>query len=424
MAAAQAINQTPGVFQNLIEGVARRLDVASGHRFGNWLKDSTGLAQLPNFLTRPNFGVVKALQSTRKPPTLGDMLLETVNYAIEEARDRLSALVTGSFIPGGVQELFSYLREHSFDLESRINKISGEVTNFLVDRSSKQAVPAAQVDPSLSHRNVLKLELAGRLREQIGKDTPVNAYGSWGGMAWTRDSIQSKFGYTVEKNQGYFGRVVGIVSEDEAENFRLFEELKKRGIDPIVPKTNDGIGKAVIGMPILARSKSLKAEEVHPSLDHAQLSEKFGGGLIDHYTALAARANSPRTAAAAAERVSREDFSRLFLRAEKDIAPATETGFGFGGEEADLDIVIKMNRGGQMIAWDRKTDAEALSAINCLPYGEYERFGPDGKLVGYTTVGDRGHVNHYDKNHREIPRDLPQAAPDQEFGKTPSFGFA
>ncbi|MDW9478964.1 hypothetical protein GOB57_09750 [Sinorhizobium meliloti] len=424
MAAAQAINQAPGVFQNLIEGVARRLDVASGHRFGNWLKDSTGLAQLPNFLSRPNFGVVKAMQSTRKPPTLGDMLLETVNYAIEEARERLSSLVNGSFIPGGVQELFSYLREHSYDLESRINKISGEVTNFLVDRTSRQSVPAAQVDPSLSHRNVLKLELVGRLREQIGRDTPANAYGSWGGMAWTRDSIQSKFGYTVEKNQGYFGRVVGIVSEDDAENFRLFEELKKRGIDPIIPKNNEGMGKPVVGMPILARSKSLKAEDVHPSLDHAQLSAKFGGGLVEHYTALAARANSPRTAAAAAEKVSREDFNRLFLRAEKDIAPANETGFGFGGVEADLDIVIKMNRGGQMIAWDRKADAEALTAINCLPYGEYERFGPDGKLVGYTTVGDRGHVNHYDKNHREIPRDIPHAAPEQEPGKTPSYGFA
>ncbi|MBY3433371.1 hypothetical protein HFN89_04240 [Rhizobium laguerreae] len=423
MASALAINQTPGVFQNLIEGVARRLDVASGHRFGNWLKDSTGLAQLPGFLSRPNFGVVKALQSTRKPPTLGDMLLETVNYAIEEARERLSSLVNGSFIPGGVQELFTYLREHSFDLESRINKISGEVTNFLVDRSSKQAMPAAQVDPSLSHRNVLKLELAGRLREQIGRDTPVNAYGSWGGMAWTRDSIQSKFGYTVEKNQGYFGRVVGIVSDDDQENFRLFEELKKRGIDPIVPKA-EGTGRPVIGMPILARSKSLKAEEVHSSLDHALLSEKFGGGLIEHYTNLAARAASPRTAAAAAERVSREDFNRLFLRAEKDITPVTASSFGFGGEETDLDIVIKMNRSGQMVAWDRTANAEALSAINCLPYGEYERFGPDDKLVGYTTVGDRGHINHYDKDHREIPRELPRATPDQEFGQSPSFGFA
>lgn len=424
MAAAQAINQTPGVFQNLIEGVARRLDVASGHRFGNWLKDSTGLAQLPNFLSRPNFGVVKALQSTRKPPTLGDMLLETVNYAIEEARDRLSSLVNGSFIPGGVQELFSYLREHSFDLESRINKLSGEVSNYLVDRSTRQSVPAAQVDPSLAHKNVLKLELVGRLREQIGRDTPNNAYGSWGGMAWTRDSMQSKFGYTVEKNQGYFGRVIGIVSEDENENFRLFEEFKKRGINPIIPRSNDGVGKPVVGMPILARSKSLKAEEVHPSLDHAQLSEKFGGGLVEHYTTLAARAHSPRTAAAAAERVSREDFNRLFLRAEKDIAPATDAGFGFGGEEADLDIVIKMNHSGQMIAWDRNADAEALSAINCLPYGEYERLGPDGKLVGYTTVGDRGHVNHYDKNHQEIKREAPRPAPQEDFSRTPGFGFA
>ncbi|MCS4089594.1 hypothetical protein [Rhizobium sp. BK176] len=425
MAAAMAINQTPGVFQNLMEGVARRLDIASGHRFGNWLKDSTGLAQLPSFLSRPNFGVIKALQSTRKPPSLGDMLLETVNYAIEEARERLSSLVNGSFIPGGVQELFSYLREHSFDLESRINKLSGEVTNFLVDRSTRASMPAAQVDPSLSHRNVLKLELAGRLREQIGKDTPVNAYGSWGGMAWTRDSMQSKFGYTVEKNQGYFGRVVGIVSDDEQENFRLFAELKNRGIDLIVPKSNDGTGKPVIGMPILARSKSLKAEDVHPSLDHAKLSEKFGGGLIEHYTELAARAASPRTAAVAAERVSREDFNRLFLRAEKDIAPVADSSFGFGGAEADLDIVIKMNRSGQMIAWDRAANTEALSAINCLPYGEYERFGADGKLVGYTTVGDRGHVNHYDKDHREIPREIPRTKTlEQEFGQNPSFGFA
>jgi hypothetical protein len=422
MAATIAINQTPGVFQNLLEGVARRLDVASGHRFGNWLKDSTGLAQLPNFLSRPNFGVVKALQSTRKPPTLGDMLLETVNYAIDEARERLSSLVNGSFIPGGVQELFSYLREHKFDFESRINKISGEVTSFLIDRSSKQAVPAAQVDPSLSYRNVLKLELAGRLREQIGRDTPANAYDSWGGMAWTRDSIQSKFGYTVEKNQGYFGRVIGIVSEDERENFQLFSEFERRGINPIVPC--DAAGKPVVGMPILARSKSLKAEDVHPSLDHALLSERFKGGIIEHYTQLAARANSPRTAAAAAEKVSREDFNRLFLRAEKDISPVPESAFGFGGGEADTDIVIKTTRGGQMIAWDRASETEALSAINCLPYGEYERFGADGKLAGFTTVGDHGDVYHYDKNHREIPKELPSAQPEQDFGTNPSFGFA
>ena len=424
MAAAQAMTQTPGVFQNLIEGFARRIDEASGHRFGNWLKDSTGLTPLPGFLSRQNFGVVKALQSTRKPPSLGDMLIETVNYAIDEARERLSSLVNGSFIPNGVQDLFTYLKEHSFDLETRINKITGEIGNYLVDKTTKQALPAAQVDPSLAHKNVLRMELVGRLREQIGGDTPVNAFGSWGGMAWTRDSMQSKFGYTVERNQGYFGRVVGIVSEDEAENFRMFDECKRRGIDLIVPRTHEGTGKPVVGMPILARSKSMKAEEVNKSLDHAALSEKFGGGLIDHYVELAARSNSPRTAAAAAEKVTREDFNRMFLRTEKDIEPDPETGYGFDASQDSADIVIKTTRGGQMMAWDRTADKELMSAINCLPYGEYERFGADGKLAGFTTVGDRGLVNHYDKNHREIPRELPRAANDQEFGKTPSYGFA
>lgn len=423
MAAAQAMNQTPGVFQSLIEGFARRIDEVSGNRFGNWLKDSTGLTPLPGFLSRPNFGVVKALQSTRKPPTLGDMLIETVNYAIEEARERLSSLVHGSFIPSGVQDLFTYLKEHSFDLETRINKITGEIGNYLVDRTTKQAVPAAQVDPSLAHKNVLRLELAGRLRQQIGGDTPANAYGSWGGMAWTRDSIQSKFGYTVEKNQAYFGRVVGIVSEDDKENFRFFDECKTRGIDVIVPRDNDGTGKPVIGMPILARSKSMKAEEVNKNLDHAVLSEKFGGSLIDHYVQLAARANSPRTAAAAAENVSREDFNRMFLRTEKDIEPEADS-FGFGGSQNDTDIIIKMNRGGQMMAWDRNSNTEVLSAINCLPYGEYERYGADDKLAGFTTVGDRGLVNHYDKMHREIPKELPRVRHEEDYGKTPSYGFA
>nr|WP_250807748.1 hypothetical protein [Neorhizobium tomejilense] len=422
MAGAQAIPQRTGVFQSLIEGVARRIDEASGHRFGNWLKDSTGLTPLPGFLSRQNFGVVKALQSTRKPPSLGDMLIETVNYAIEEARERLASLVNGSFIPGGVQDLFAYLKEHSFDLESRINKFTGEIGNYLVDRNTRQAVPAAQVDPSLAHKNVLRMELLGRLRQQIGSDNPVNAFGSWGGMAWTRDSIQSKFGYTVEKNQGYFGRVVGIVSENDAENARLFDECKTRGIDLIVPRTHEGTGKPVIGMPILARSKSMKAEEVNRNLDHAHLAEKFGGGLIDHYVQLAAKANSPRTAAAVAETVSREDFSRMFLRVEKDIVPEP-AAFGFDTSD-DADIIIKTSRGGQLVAWDRASNKEVLSAINCLPYGEYERYSADDKLAGYTTVGDRGLVNHYDKNNREIPKELPRVQHEQEYGKSPSFGFA
>jgi hypothetical protein len=422
MAVAQAAAQRTGVFQTLVEGVARRIDEISGNRFGNWLKDSTGLTPLPGFLSKQNFGVVKALQSNRKPPTLGDMLLETVNYAIEEARERLSALVNGTFIPNGVHDLFAYLKEHSFDLETRINKITGDIGNYLVDRNSRQAIPAAQVDPSLAHKNVLRMELVGRLREQIGGDTPAKAFGSWGGMAWTRDSIQSKFGYTVERNQGYFGRVVGIVSENDAENARVFEECKARGIDLIVPRTHEGTGKPVVGMPILARSKSMKAEEVNRNLDHAALSEKFGGGLIDHYVKLAAKANSPRTAASVAEEVSREEFNRMFLRTEKDIAPEPE-GFGFDSTD-DADIIIRTKRDGKMVAWDRSSDKEVLSAVNCLPYGEYERYGADGKLAGHTSVGDRGLVINYDRNNREIPQQLPRVRNEQEYGQSPSYGFA
>jgi hypothetical protein len=417
-----AINQSPGIFQSIVELAARRLDEMSGNRFGNWLKDSTGMTSLPGFLSRPNFGVATALQSTRKAPRIGDMLVETVNYAIDEARERLSALVNGGFIPGTVIDLYEYLKEHSYELETRINKITGEVVNFLVDKTSKQAVPAAQVDPSLSHRNVLKLELASRLREQIGSDTPAAAYGSWSGMSWTRDSIQSRFGYTVEGKQGYFGRVVGIASDDERENQGLLSECAARGIDVIVP-TNPDTGMPVVGMPILARSKSMKAEEVDRGLDHAALSARFGTDMITHFVKLGERANSPRVTAAAATSISSEDFSRMFLRQEKDIEPP-DMGFGFIAADQDLDIVVKTDRRGNLRAWDRASNSDYPSAINCLPYGEYERFDADGKLAGYTTVGDNGAVAQYDLKHRVIEPQLPRArADEEEYGRSPSYGF-
>lgn len=423
MAAAQALNQSPGIFQGLIEGVARRIDDVSNGRFGNWLKDSTGLTPLPAFLSKPSFGVIKALQSTRKPPSLGEMLIETVNYAIEEARERLSALVQGRFIPNTIHDLFEYLKEHSFDLETRFNKSTGEAVNHLVDKKTMAALPAAQVDPSLSHRNVLKLDLLSRLREQIGNDNPSSAYGSWSGLAWTRDSMASKFGYTVEGNQGYFGRVVGVVSDSEQENFKLLDECRTRGIELILPKEHKDGTKLVVGMPILARSKSMKAEEVHRNLDHEVLSAKFGGGMIAHYQQMATRATGPVTAAMTAEKVSREDFNRLFIRQDVDIAP-TEAAFGFAAEEQDRDIVIKTNMGGKFIAWDRVTNEQMPTAVNCLPYGEYERFGRDGKLEGFTTVGDEGLVAHFDKNHRLVQDNkTPRFERVQEPQPTQSYGF-
>jgi hypothetical protein len=423
MAVAQATMQKPGIFQNLIEGVARRIDDVSGNRLGNWLRDSTGLTPLPDFLSRQNFGVVKALQSTRKPPSLSDMLLETMNHAIEEARDRLSSLVNGSFIPSGVQELFAYLREHSFDLETRFNKITGEITNLLVDRTSKQAVPAAQVDPSLSYRNVLQLELKTRLREQIGGETPARAYGSWGGMAWMRETTSSKFGYTVDKGQGYFGRVVGIVSEDQAENDRLFAVLKERGIDTIVPKSTDGTGNPVIGMPILARNKSLKAEEVDRNLSHDILTQKFGTGLIDYYQDLAKKATSPTVIAAIAPKVSREEFAKMFLRVEKDIDPNPQ--FGFDNERETADIVLKTDKHGTVRPWDRENGKPVFTSIPCLKSGEYERYDANNKLTGYTMVGDNGKVTNYDTLYKEIkPLQTVKPTPRQENSQNVSYGFA
>jgi hypothetical protein len=423
MAATMAMTQSGGLFQNIIEQVARRIDTASNHRFGNWLKDSTGLSPLPGFLSKPNFGVTKALQSTRRAPSLGDMLIETVNLSIEEAKDRLSALVGGSFIPTSVYGLFDYLKEHSFSLETRINKATGEFVNYLVDATTKQRVPAAQVDPSLSHRNVLKLDLQSRLRQQIGNDNAASAYGSWSGMSWMRENTDSKFGYTVENGQGYFGRVVGVVSASEQDNFNLVEKAKASGIALIVPREQGLNGKPIVGMPILARSKSMKAEEVARDLDYARLTEKFGIDMVKHYQGMAARANSPSAQAAKAPQVSHEEFNKLFLAQERDIEPAAQPAFGFGDTVADRDVVIKTLVSGRMLAWDRDANEEVLCAVNCLPYGEYERYDDRNKLEGFTTVGDRGHVTHYDRNHKIVPSELPTVERDMADEKTPDYRF-
>lgn len=392
MAAVQTIPANGGGFQVMIEGFARRLDEASGHRFGDWLKDSTGVTPLPSFLTGASFGVGRALESTRTPPSLGDMLIETVGYAVDEARDRLSLLVNNGFIPDTIQELYEYLREHSFELETRINKFTGELVNFLVDKSSRQAVPAAQVDPSLSHANVLALELRSRLKEQIGQVSPTKAYGSWSGFSFVRDAAGSKFGYTAVRGQGYFGRVVGIVSEDPSVNFALLEECRNRGVDVIIPKGPDG-DLAIPGMPILAARKSMKAEQVDPRLDHAKISAAFGKDMVSHFEDMAKKRDAGNLSAQAAPSISDDDFARMFMQQEKDIETFDPSDYDMTGNPADMDIVVKTRADGRLVPWDRDNDEEVPFAVSRLPYGEYEHFDRQGRLSGFVMVNDRGDVS-------------------------------
>lgn len=392
----------PSPFRVLAETVARRIDEVSGRRFGDWLKDSTGWNPPPAFLSGADFGVVRALQSNRLPPSLGDMLIETVNYAIDEARERLAAFVSGAFIPETIHDLYDYLKQHSFELETRINDLTGEVANFLVDKASRQAVPAAQVDPSLAHANVLRLDLRTRLREQIGRSEAARSFDSWGGMDWIRTSVGSKYGYTVQGGQGYFGRIVGIVG-DEKKTEGLLAECGRRGIDVIVPR--DAGGKPVPGMPVLARHKSMKAEDVDAGLSHDRLAASFGSGMVDHFKAKAEREARRRFPDRVASKVRGSEFEAMFL-SRRDIGQASAPSGGYGFEEdlVDRDIVIRATEEGGLYAWDRSSASRLLASVRALPHGEYERLDEDGRKVGYTTVDEGGRLDHYDLDHAKSGR--------------------
>lgn len=421
-------------FGRIIENVAQRLDTALNGRLTSALKNSTAFTPPRGiFDMNPRFGVLAAMESTVTRDWT-KMASDFARFTIDEARERIAALVDGDFFVDSFQDLMEYLKERSLALESRI--LQGNIINFLVDTKTKQAVPAAQVHPSLSHQNIRALEMRGALKRVVGSTDPAQVFGNWQGMSMLLDQSSANLAYTVSGDTGYFGQKYAVATANADENMAIVRKARSEGVELILPhRTGHETGDMVAGMPILRASKSMDASLVHSSLDHRNLTLAFGQPMFDLYEELARKsAAGPSTTrmidVKSAEVLSFEDFKARYTapkNAVNEFADSDEDGLGFGGMVAPPQRntngkrTIVLRRGadsaGSLAVWDLDNEFELQMAPNCLPEGEYQRLAVNGELEGYSIVGTRGSLKHLDQNRRPVR----EVHNEQEFGQNEEF---
>lgn len=419
MAAMAARYQAPSAFGGLIERAVMFADRASGSRLGQLLS-TTGLVRRQQS-PFGDFGVVVAAGS--KPLPISNAIRDVAVFTIEEARERISSFVGGKFVPETVSDLLSYLGDRFLRLETRVLP-QGRATNYLVDTKTNKAVPAAQVDPRLGHRAMLQASLRGAMRKHYAGGEPAAAFHSWEGMKLVMENDVSGLAYTVSGGHGYIGKARGLASHDPVENLAMIRAARASGVDLILPETRPGGGRTgdlIPGMPILVRSRSLKAEEVHPQLAHDRLSMEWGMGMDAAFTRMAER--SRRNSAMptfhgganvvsietfrAREETRRDDFRKRFVRREEAVpAPAVEEEIGFGGAPASSgkrDIVVRFPEGGgEPYVYDRDISEEILVSVRSLPPGRYPLESEVGVEIGWTDVGRGGKLRHLDLGGNRI----------------------
>lgn len=419
MASAAAARRSSATGQ-FIERFALMADRISGYRLADYASSSGFVKQSASPFD--GFGAVVAAGS--KPLPIGHSLKEAAMFTVEEARERLSAFIDGRYVPDSIADLIEYLGERFMRLETRI-AAGGRIANYLVDTRSHQAVPAALVDPKLSHSALLGDQLRSTLRKQIGKDAPAAAFDSWQGMMLVLDDVPGGTGYTVSGGVAWYGKIHAVATADREKNLAIVREARSRGIELVLPKRQDGpMSNLVTGMPILVRSKSMKASAVHPGLDHDTLVSEFSRrspdrkrlGMIETFGRLDERSRAmpsdsgrePSVAPSAGRRtdgrsgnvIFLESFHKSYVRpANAEMAEDNSLGFGgLGGALGERDLVLRRSAAedGQFYVFDRDLSEEVPIAPNSLPAGRYARETSDGIKEGFTDVGRGGGLRHLD----------------------------
>lgn len=437
MAAAAIARETfSDRFSRFVEGVAEQIDTTTNGRLSALLERSTALSSSPGiFNSNPNFGVIRAVESTVTRDWTKSVT-EIALFTIEEARERLASLIDGEYLIDTLHDLVDYLKDRSLALESRF--LQGSMINFLVDSKTKHAVPAAQVHPSLSYKNVKAMEMRGALRSLIGNNEPATAFSSWQGMSMVMDNSNTGMAYTISGTQAHFGKRHAIATDDVNENLAIIRKAREDGIDLILP-FREGMepGHLIPGMPILQKSKSMPAADVHPGLDHRSLQLAFGKGMTELYEEMANRAKElaalrPSMSGAGrdpARVISMDEFKKRYASQKPVAAPAVEEeGLGFGGMAAPMSASrnIGLKRGqdslNTLAVWDFDVNDEIMMVPQCLPEGEYKRYSFDGSLEGYTKVGSKGQLRHFDENRQPIvERNEAAVSREQNMDSAPAY---
>lgn len=389
-----------------LDQIVEQADILSGYRIGKYLDRYSEPSPAASFAGSA-FGVEYALRGTASIH-LTYAIRDVAVFTIEEARERLQALLDGGFVPDGLADLIEYLNDKFLKIETHIGKDGGKV-NYLVDLKSGGAVPAHQVDPRLSHKAMLTTRLRDSMRSQFGVAGPAQSSVSWQGMMFAMDDHEDGMSYTVSGKEAYYGRVHAIASTDPEKNEEILRKAKAAGIELVVPARHGSQpGEMVAGMPILRRSQSLKAAEINPAFSHETLSLAFGKSMFTAYEEMFDRSADVEKSVTSTSTISITDFySRFRIDPHHDepvVEAAPDDDFGFPEPEDTRDFVIRRSATDELhlYVWDRSDDEKVAVDPQGLPAGEYERETAYGTLEGYTYVNESGKMIHLDLDRERV----------------------
>jgi hypothetical protein len=442
MASTLAMNGGNDFLGQVMDRLYRFADRASNSRLGDLLS-TTGIVK-PSVSPFGDFGVVVAAGS--RPLPIAHAIKEVTVFTVEEARERLNSFISGRFAPTSVTDLLSYLNDKFVRLETRITNHG--FVNYLVDLKTNGAVAAAQVDPRLSHARMLAMSIKTAVYQHFGNGSPLDVWSSWEGMKMDLDYRNDNLAYTVVRGEGWIGRAYATASSDPRENLMLLREARAKGIDLIIPERTAGAGGngvLIAGLPILVRSRSMKAVAVHPDLAHDNLAREWNLGMDEAYAKMSERARTevnvapkqrPARVAAPASVISMSEYKKSkpaqaapskeeFLKKFAKPAVSRNDGFGFGGNDAEAgfgvgfgadasdkprDLVVRISsEDGESYVFDKDLNEEVFLSPRALPPNRYPLESQDGAPLGFAEIGKGGSFRRLDEDGK--PFRPPQTRP-------------
>ncbi|MGY3582446.1 hypothetical protein ACVIGB_000630 [Bradyrhizobium sp. USDA 4341] len=390
-----------------------------------------------------------------------EQISENVEFGVEEARRRLKSFVEGKVAFKAFGDMTSYLSGKLLKIETRIYG-DGRSANYLVDRVSRKAVPAAQVDRRLSVNGVKKMmgstveeeaavkartskrnpdalaafEVRGMVRELMsGGGLPFK---SWSEMDFTLRNVADERRYTVQGGKAWIGREYAVASADPKENLALFARAKADGLKLIVPATlakDAREGKLEPGMPILLREGAAPAAMVDPGLAHGTLERAFGESLFEFNRERQQRSRgrsgfSPSNVVSISQ-IKADDFLQRFMRRDVDESEGLEREGAFGGIVAPVNAasivvrrVIGQDGRAKLVVRDGGADADMSIEARSLPANVYPLDDSYGNRVGFMRVDEQGSLLFFDEQMRAHNEHGPAYDPAPGSLKRPSWSIA
>jgi hypothetical protein len=390
-----------------------------------------------------------------------EQISENVEFGVEEARRRLKSFVEGKVAFKAFGEMTSYLSSKLLKIETRIYG-DGRSANYLVDRVSRKAVPAAQVDRRLSVNGVKKMmgstieeEAVSKVRSSKRNPDAVAAFEirgmvrdlmsggklpfkSWSELDFTLRNVADERRFTVQGGKAWIGREYAVASADPKENLALFARAKADGLKLIVPANlvkDAKEGKLEPGMPILLREGAAPAALVDPGLAHGTLERAFGESLFE-FTRERQERSKGRSGFAPSNVVSMsqikaDDFLQRFMRRDVEESEGLEREGAFGGVVAAVDAatiavrrVIGQDGRAKLMVRDASTDADLSLEARSLPANVYPLDDSYGNRVGFMRVDEQGSLLFFDEQMRAHNEFGPAFDPAPGSLKRPTWSIA